>query len=71
VSLVSSAKDKPDETREEAVDKHRCHAGAWVEADLYRLELKQYDAGRGYAVVAHIGGGDSTTGDFMFRRLRQ
>lgn len=71
VALVSFAKDKPDETREEVVDQHTCHAGAWVKDDLYTLELKAFDPARGYAVVAQIGGGDSTNGDFFFRKLRQ
>lgn len=71
VSLVSYPKDKPEEVREEAVDKHSCHAGAWVKDDLYLLELKAYDAARGYAVVASFSGGDSTTGEFLFRKVRQ
>jgi len=69
-TLVSFAQDKPDELREEAVDKHSCHAGAWVKDDVYTLELKAYDAARGYAVLASIGGGDSTNGEFFFKKLR-
>ncbi|MBI3920687.1 MAG: hypothetical protein HY318_04650, partial [Armatimonadetes bacterium] len=37
VSLLSFAKDKPEDTREEAVDRHPCHAGAWVQGDVYAL----------------------------------
>ena len=70
VALVSYAKDKPEETRQEALDEHSCHAGAWVKDDLYTLTLEQHDPDRGYAVEAHINGGDSTEGDFLFRKLR-
>ncbi|MCE5239903.1 hypothetical protein LLH23_15665 [bacterium] len=69
--LVSFAKDKPEELREEAVDKHQCHAGGWVKDDVYLVELKQYDPARGYALIADIGGGDSTNGDFFFKKLRE
>ena len=70
VAQVSFAKDKPEETREEAVDQHTCHAGAWVKDDVYLLELKEYDATRGCAVVADYQGGDSSNGDFYFRKLK-
>jgi hypothetical protein len=42
-----------------------------VKDDIYLLELKEYDAGRGYAVIANIGGGDSTQGEFFFKKLRE
>lgn len=71
VALVSYAKDKPDELREEAVDRHDCHAGAWVKDDVYLLPLKEYAPERGYAVLAHVRGGDSTEGDFLFRKVKQ
>ena len=71
VALVSSPKDKPDEVREEGVDKHVCHAGAWIERDIYTVELTQYDLNRGYAIMASIHGGDSTVGDFLFRKVRK
>ena len=70
-ALVSYAKDKPDEVREEAVDKHQCHAGAWAKDDVYLMELKEYDAARGYAVLANISGGDSTNGEFFFKKLKE
>jgi hypothetical protein len=69
VALVSFAKNAPDAVREEAADEHRCHAGAWVEGGTYRLPLAAYDAARGYAVVADIHGGSTTTGTFTFRKL--
>lgn len=71
VALVSYAKDKPDELREEAVDRHDCHAGAWVKDDVYLLPLKEYDPERGYAVLANVRGGDSTEGDFLFRKVKE
>lgn len=71
VALVSFPKQAPEEIREEAVDQHTCHAGAWVENDVYTLTLEEHDPARGYAVVAHIAGGDSTNGDFLFRKLRR
>lgn len=71
VSLVSYPKDRPEDVREEAVDQHDCHAGAWAENDLYTLELKAYDAARGYAVIADFSGGDSSNGDFLFRKVRK
>ncbi|NPV48040.1 MAG: hypothetical protein HPY69_13855 [Armatimonadetes bacterium] len=73
VALVSFPRDRPDEVREEAVDEHRCHAGAWVENDLYTLVLKDHDPTRGHAVLAAIGGTTkphATAGDFLFRKLR-
>lgn len=70
-ALVSFPKDKPEEVREEAVDEHTCHAGAWDDKVLYTLELKEYDPTRDYAIVATYGGGDSSNGDFLFRKLRQ
>lgn len=73
VALVSFSPDRPNEIREEAVDQHRCHAGAWVENDLYTLVLKNYDPGQGYAVLATIGGTTephATAGDFLFRKQR-
>ena len=70
VALVSYPKGKPDDLREEAVDKHECHAGAWVKGDVYTLELEEQDPNRGYAVVAHIRGGKTTSGEFQFRKLR-
>ena len=71
VALVSYTKDKPEEVREEALDRHSCHAGAWAKDDVYLLSLEQYDNERGYAILAQINGGDSTVGDFLFRKLRQ
>ncbi len=70
VALVSYAKDAPDDLREEAVDEHTCHAGAWVKDAVYRLELKAHDPQRGYAVMARIGGGPTTEGVFTFRKAR-
>ena len=70
VALVSHPKDRPEDTREEAVDAHDCHAGAWVKGDEYRLELKEHDPARGYAVLAHISGGSTTNGQFHFRKVR-
>lgn len=69
--LVSCPADDPAGTRDEAVDRHRCHAGAWVEGGTYTLTLKTYDPARRYAIVAQIGGGDSTEGEFIFRKLRE
>ena len=74
VALVSFTADRTDDTREEAVDQHTCHAGAWVEKDLYTLTLPTHDPERNYAVLATIGGArepHATTGDFLFRKLRQ
>lgn len=70
VSLVSFSKAKPEDVKEEATDKHDCHAGAWVKGDVYTLELGQYDPNRGYAVIADIYGGKTTGGEFYFRKLR-
>lgn len=70
-ALVSFPRERPEDLRQEAVDEHRCHAGAWVEGDIYTLELRDYDPARGYAVMAHIGGGNSTVGEFVFRKLRR
>ena len=70
-ALVSYPKDKPDEVRQEAVDTHGCHAGAWVKDDIYTLELRTHDPTRGYAVIAHTNGSDSTNGDYFFKKLRQ
>jgi len=71
VQLVSFPKDKPDAVRVESEDRHRCHAGAWVKDDIYRLELKAFSPGRGYAVIATIGGGPTTQGEFRFRKMRK
>lgn len=70
VSLISFPRDKPDDAREEAVDKHTCHAGAWCEGDIYTLELQEHAPNRGYAVVANIHGGKTTAGEFYFRKKR-
>ena len=71
VQLVSFPKDRPEELRVEAEDIHQCHAGAWVKDDLYRLPLSRFDPTRGYAVVAGIQGGQTTHGEFRFRKLRE
>lgn len=69
VQLVSFSKDRPENLRVEAEDAHQCHAGAWVKDDIYRLPLSGFDPARGYAVVARIGGGSTTQGEFRFRKL--
>jgi len=69
--LVSHPKDDPEDTREEAVDQHQCHAGAWIKDAVYSLPLDTYDADRGYAVLATIGGGQTTAGEFWFRLKRE
>ncbi|MBT3380787.1 MAG: hypothetical protein HN742_39040 [Lentisphaerae bacterium] len=70
VQLVSFPQDRPDAVRVESEDRHRCHAGAWVKDDIYRLELEAYAPDRGYAVVATIRGGPTTQGEFRFRKMR-
>jgi len=70
IALVSCPQDNTDQLREEAADEHDCHAGAWVKDDVYTLQLANYEPDRNYAVVAHICGGDTTNGEFEFRRLR-
>jgi hypothetical protein len=69
VALVSFARNAPDVVREEAVDEHNCHAGAWTERTEYHLPLKAFDAARGYALIARYHGGSTTSGAFTFRRL--
>jgi hypothetical protein len=71
VALVSYFKANPDDVRQEAVDTHSCHAGAWVKDDIYTLGLKAFDPNRGYAVIAQINGSDSTQGMFLFKKLRE
>jgi len=70
-ALVSFDKAKPEEAREEAADAHSAHVGAWVKDGIYRLELKEYDPARGYALLAAIRGGKTTHGEFYFRKLRE
>ena len=70
VQLVSHPKDKPEDRRQEAVDKHSCHAGAWVKGDTYCLELKEHDAGRTYLVIASIRGGKTTEGEIFLHKER-
>jgi hypothetical protein len=70
VALVSHPKDKPDDRREDAVDKHTCHAGAWNKDETYTLDLKQHDPQRTYLVVAQIRGGKTTKGEIFFRKKR-
>ena len=70
-ALVTYDKAKPEEVREEAVDAHNAHCGAWVTGGIYRLELKDFDAARGYALLATIRGGHTTSGEFYFRKLRE
>jgi hypothetical protein len=69
MALVSFAKEAPEVVREEAVDEHNCHAGAWTERTEYRLPLKTYDPARGYALIARYRGGSTTSGSFTFRKL--
>jgi hypothetical protein len=69
VALVSFAKDAPDEVREEVVDEHTCHAGAWIERTEYHLPLKVFDPDRSYALIARYHGGPTTSGVFTFRKL--
>ncbi len=77
VSLVSRSPD--GEEKVEAVDEHRCHAGAWADRPSYMLKLDKYQAGRKYLVEMVISGGNpkaprskrSTNGDIMMRKLRQ
>jgi len=70
MALVSCPQGNTDQFREEATDEHDCHAGAWVKGDVYTLQLTNYERERNYAVVAHIRGGDTTNGEFEFRKLR-
>ena len=70
VQLVSHPKDTPAERRVEAVDRHSCHAGAWVKGDVYTVRLKEYDPQRVYLVVANIQGGRTTEGEIYMRKLR-
>ena len=56
--------------RVEVEDRHPCHAGAWVKGDVYTLEVKEFDPARGYVLQADIHGGNSTEGEFLFRKLR-
>ena len=70
VALLSHAKDEPNDTREEFVDKHDCHAGAWAKGDVYMLDLKEYDPARTYLVAAQIRGGNTTKGEIVFRKKR-
>ena len=70
VALISHPKDNPNDTREECVDKHDCHAGAWAKGDVYMLDLKEHDPERTYLLAASIRGGNTTQGEILFRKKR-
>jgi hypothetical protein len=79
VRLLSSPVQNPEELREEAVDAHDCHAGAWVKDNLYSLAIPTQPEGRKWFVEVTMAAGDprqprdtrTSNGDIFFAKQRQ
>ncbi|MBC7286656.1 MAG: hypothetical protein H5T86_01150 [Armatimonadetes bacterium] len=76
VSLIAVSED--GQARIEAVDEHRCHAGAWNEGEVYTLRLAGYNEANKYSVEIVMAAGQpqtprqerTSTGDIFWRKVR-
>jgi len=70
VELLSAAKDHPDQLTVEATDAHTCHAGAWVQGNVYTLPLANLDPQRVYQVRLTASASNDSFGDVYFRKAK-
>ena len=53
-----------------ATDAHSCHAGAWVQGNVYTLPLANLDPQRVYQVRLTASASNDSFGDVYFRKAR-